>query len=150
MRNQVWKDIEEVIEAHCGFVEEIMDSIYKSKFLTKCPHCEMEFQYLTFFKNGNCSCPICGKNFITKDIQGNSQLQSRKMEIKLGYYKERNTKLQFEMNKQIILHKLKINRKLASNTEELFQLRIHNKTLLTEFKKLKNSQTMELFHEDLE
>ena len=60
-RNQVSGDIEEVIEAHCGFVEEIMDSIYKSKFWTKCPYCEMEFQYPTFFKNGNRSYPICGE-----------------------------------------------------------------------------------------
>ena len=70
-RNQVSKDIEEVIEANCGFVEKIMDSIYKSKFWTKCPYCEMEFLYLRFFKNGNRSCPICGKFFIMKDDQGN-------------------------------------------------------------------------------
>ena len=45
---------------------------------------------------------------------------------------------------------MKINGKLASNTKELFRLRIHNKTLLTKMKKLKNSQKMELSHEDLE
>ena len=50
-------------------------------------------------------------------------------------------------------HKLeiaKLNGKLASNTEELFRLRIHNKTLLTKIKKLKNSQNLELSNEDLE
>ena len=41
-----------------------------------------------------------------KDNQGNSQLQLQKLESKLGYYKESNKNLQFEMNKQIILHKL--------------------------------------------
>ena len=44
---------------------------------------------------------------------------------------------------------MKINGKLGSNTEELFQLRIHNKTLLTKIKKLKNSQKMELSNENL-
>ena len=83
-----------------------MDSIYKSKFWTKCPYCEMEFQYPTFFKNHNRSCPICGKYFIMKDDQGNSHLQSQKLESELGYYKESNKNLQFETSKQIILHKL--------------------------------------------
>ena len=44
---------------------------------------------------------------------------------------------------------MKINGKLASNTEELFQLRIHNKTLLKKIKKLKNSRKMEPSNEDL-
>ena len=44
----------------------------------------------------------------------------------------------------------KINDNLASNTEELFQLRIHNKTLLTKIKKLKHSRKIELSNEDLE
>ena len=83
-----------------------MDSIYKSKFWTKCPYCEMEFQYPTFFKNCNHSCPICGKYIIMKDDQGNSQLHSQGLESKLGYYKESNKNLHFEMSKQIILHKL--------------------------------------------
>ena len=65
-----------------------MDCIYKSKFWAKCPS-EMEFQYPTFFKNCNRSCPICGKYIIMKDDQGNSQLQSQGLESELGYYKER-------------------------------------------------------------
>ena len=44
----------------------------------------------------------------------------------------------------------KINDNLTCNTEELFRLRIHNKTLLTKIKKLKNSRKMELSNEDLE
>ena len=77
-----------------------MGSIYKSKFLAKCPYCEMEFQYPTCFKNGNHSCPICGKYFIMKYDQGNSQLQSQEQESELGYYKESNKKLQFENDKK--------------------------------------------------
>ena len=72
-----------------------MDSMYKSKFCTKCSYCEMEFQYPTFFKNVNRSCPICGKCFIMKDEQSNSQLQAQKLERELGYHKESNEKLQF-------------------------------------------------------
>ena len=88
-----WKILKKSFEAQYGFVEEIMDSIYKSKFWTKCPYCKMEFQYPTFFKNGNRSCPISGKYFIMKDDQGNSQLQPQKLESELGYYKESNTNL---------------------------------------------------------
>ena len=33
-------------------------------------------------------------------------MQSQKLESELGYYKESNKNLQFEMSKQIILHKL--------------------------------------------
>ena len=46
------------------------------------------------------------KYFIMKVDQSNSQSQSQKLESKLGYYKESNKNLQFEMSKQIILHKL--------------------------------------------
>ena len=45
---------------------------------------------------------------------------------------------------------MKINDNLASNTEELFRLRIHNKTLLMKIKKLKHSRKIELSNEDLE
>ena len=76
-----------------------MDSIYKSKFWTKCPYCEMEFQYPIVFKNGNRSYPICGKYFIMKDEQGNSLLQSQKLESELGNYEESNKKIQFENDK---------------------------------------------------
>ena len=79
-RNQVSEDIEQVIEAHCGFVEEIMDYIYISKFWTKCSYCEMELQYPTFFLNDDRSCSICGEYFIMKNDQGNSQMQSQKLE----------------------------------------------------------------------
>ena len=54
-----------------------MDSIYKSKFWTKCPYCEMEFQYPTSFKNCNRSCPICSKHFTMEDDLGHSELQSQ-------------------------------------------------------------------------
>ena len=101
MKIKSWK-----ILKHCIYIVEIMDSICRSKFWTKYPYCEMEFQYPTFFKNGNRSCPICGKHFIMKNDQGNSQLQSQKLESVLGYCMESIKNLQFEMSKQIILHKL--------------------------------------------
>ena len=41
-----------------------------------------------------------------KDDQGNSHLQSQKLESESRYYKESNKNLQFEMSNQIILHKL--------------------------------------------
>ena len=39
---------------------------------------------------------------------------------------------------------------LSSNTEEIFRLRNHNKTLITKIKKLKHSNNREHFSEDLE
>ena len=46
---------------------------------------------------------------------------------------------------------MKIIGKLANcNTEELFRLRIHNKTLLMKIKEVKNSQNMELSNGDIE
>ena len=55
-----------------------------------------------------------------------------------------------EIKKARQLENKKLSDNLASNTEELFRLRIHNKTLLTKIKKLKNSRKMELSNEDLE
>ena len=91
---------------HCIYIEEIVDSIYRSKFWTSCLYCEIEFQYLTVFKNGNRSCPICGKYFIMKDDYGNSQLQSQGLESELRYYTESNKNLQFEISKRSILDHL--------------------------------------------
>ena len=71
-----------------------------------CPYCEMKLQYSTVFKNENRSCPICGKYFIMKGDEGNSHLQSQELERKLGYYKESNKNLQFEISKQSILDQL--------------------------------------------
>ena len=42
----------------------------------------------------------------------------------------------------------KINNILTSTTEEVFQLRNHNKTLVTKIKKLKNSRKTEHSNED--
>ena len=50
-------------------------------------------------------------------------------------------------------HKLeltKVNKVLSSNTEEVFRLRNHNKTLITKIKKLKTSSKREHSGEDLE
>ena len=94
-----------------------MDSIYKSKIWTKCPYCEMEFQYSTFFKNVNRSCPIWGKYFILKHEQGNSQFQPHKLESELWYYNENNKKLQFENDNEKYFNHL-INTKLKDHIWE--------------------------------
>ena len=44
----------------------------------------------------------------------------------------------------------KINKTLSNNSEEIFRLRNHNKTLVTKIKKLKNSQKTEQSMEDIE
>ena len=62
----------------------------------------------------------------------------------------RKTPAEVDIKKTHKLEIKKINDNLASNTEELFRLRICNNTLLTKIKKLKNSRKMELSNEDLE
>ena len=52
-----------------------------------------------------------------KDDQGNSQLQSQKLESELGYYKESNKKLQIENNKEKYFSNL-INTKLKDHIRE--------------------------------
>ena len=91
--------VEEVVKANRKIVQKIWIP-YLNLYFGLCPYCEMELQYLTFFKNGNNSFPICGKYFTTKDDQGNSQMQSQKVENELGYYKESNKKLQIKNNKE--------------------------------------------------
>ena len=120
----------------------------------------MEFQYPTFFKNGYRSCPISGKYFIMKDDQGNSQLQSQNLENELGYYKESNKNLQFEMSNKIILHKLieqenhrlkyqnkklekaneDIENLLSAMKEEISQLKNCNQNLKDNIKKFEDNE----------
>ena len=62
-------------------------------------------------------------------------------------------KLQQQYDKSKKTHKLeltKVNNVLSSNTEEIFWLRNHNKTLITKIKKLKHSSKREHSGEDLE
>ena len=121
----------------------------------------MEFQYPTIFKNGNRSCPICGKYFIMKDDQGNSHLQSQRLESELGYYKESNKKLQIENNnekhfsdlintklkdhiwdtkqtKEFEIARNKFKKDIQEWDEEIFRLRDHNQKLLLQIKKAKD------------
>ena len=76
------------------------NSIYKSKFWTICPFCEMEFEYMTIFKNQNLFFLICGKSFIMEEYQDNSQRKSLILKGQLGNYKDINRKLQFETEKK--------------------------------------------------
>jgi len=81
------------------------------------------------------------------------QIKLKSQESEICRHQQQKEELQQKYDDTKKKHKLeiaKINGKLASNTEELFRLRIHNKTLLTKIKKLKNSRKMELFNEDLE
>ena len=78
------------------------------------------------------------------------QRNLKSQEAKICRHQQQNEELQQKYDDTKKKHKLEIaiiNGKLASNTEELFQLRIHNKTLLTKIKKLKNSRKMELSNE---
>ena len=52
-----------------------------------------------------------------KDEQGNSQLQSQKLESELKYYKESNQKLQFENDKEKYFNDL-INTKLKDRIRD--------------------------------
>ena len=92
--------------------------------------------------------------------QGNSQLQSQNLESELGYYKESNKNLQFEMSKQIILHKLieqenhrskdqnkklekaneDIKKLLSANIEEISRLKNHNQDFKDKIKKFKDNE----------
>ena len=89
-----------------------------------------------------------------KDIeleQAQKKLEDQDSEI--CQHQQQQEKLQQkydDIKKTYQLEIKKINDNLASNTEELFQLRIHNKTLLTKIKKLKHSRKIELSNEDLE
>ena len=65
----------------------------------------------------------------------------------------RSKKLQQQHDDIKKTHKLgitKINKVLSSNTEELFRLQNHNKTLITKIKKLKHSRKKEQSNEYLE
>ena len=74
-------------------------------------------------------------------------------EFKLCQHQQQKEKPQQQHDDIKKTHKLeitKINKVLSSNTEELFRLRNHNKTLITKIKKLKHSHKKEQSNEDLE
>ena len=69
------------------------------------------------------------RNIVSQELEICRHIKHMK-EIKKNYDEKKKTH-QLEIKK--------INDNLASNTEELFRLRIHNKTLLTKINKLKHS-----------
>ena len=74
-------------------------------------------------------------------------------ESELIHHQQQKEKLQQQYDDMKKTHKLemtKINKVLSSNTEENFQLRNHNKTLITKIKKLKHNSKREHSSEDLE
>ena len=73
-------------------------------------------------------------------------------ESELSYRQQQKEKLQQQYDDMKKTHKLemtKINNVFSSNTEEIFCLRNHNKTLITKIKKLKDSSKREHSSEDL-
>ena len=84
-------------------------------------------------------------------MQGQKKLEDQ--DSKICQHQQQQGKLQQKYDDIKKTHKLenkKINDNLASNTEELFRLRIHNKTLLTKIKKQKHSWKTKLSNDDLE
>ena len=74
-------------------------------------------------------------------------------ETKLCHYQQQKEKLQQQYDDSKNTHKFeltKINNVLSSNTEEIFRLQNHNKTLIRKIKKLKHSSKREHSSEDLE
>ena len=108
---------------------------------------------------------------IMKDDQGNSQMQSHKLESVLGYYKESNKNIQFEMSKHIILHRLieqenhhskdqnrkleraneDIKKLLSAKNEEISWLKNHNQDPKDKIKKFEdNNESPYISDNDLE
>ena len=82
------------------------------------------------------------------DTKKKHKLEIAKINDKLAS----NTKELFRLrihDKTLLTKIKKTNDNLASNTKELFRLRIHNKTLFTKIKKLKHSRKKEPSNEDL-
>ena len=74
-------------------------------------------------------------------------------ETKLQHHQQQKERLQQQHDDCKKTHKLeltKVNKVLSSNTEDIFRLRNHNKTLITKIKKLKNSSKREHSSEYLE
>ena len=79
------------------------------------------------------------------------KLESQESEV--GQCRQQIKVLQQKNDDSEKTHKSKIakcNKTLSNNSEEIFRLRNHNKTLITKIKKLKNSSKREHSSEDLE
>ena len=70
------------------------------------------------------------------------RMKLENQETKLRHHKQQKEKLHEQYDDSKKTHKLeltKVNKVLSSNSEEIFRLRNHNKTLVTKIKKLKSS-----------
>ena len=86
-----------------------------------------------------------------KLVQVHEKLENQ--ETELCHRQQQKEKLEQQYDNSKKTHKLeltKVNNLLSSNTKEIFQLRNHNKTLITKIKKLKHSGKKEHSGEDLE
>jgi len=71
------------------------------------------------------------------------QIKLKSQESEICRHQQQKEELQQKYDDTKKKHKLEIakfNSKLANSTEDLFRLRIHNKTLLTKIKKLKTKK----------
>ena len=74
------------------------------------------------------------------------QIKLKSQESEICRHQQQKEELQQKYDDTKKKHKLEIakfNSKLANSTEDLFRLRIHNKTLLTKIKKLKTKKQSE-------
>ena len=81
------------------------------------------------------------------------RMKLENQETELHHHKQQKEKLQQHYDNSKKTHKLeptKVNKVLSSNSEEIFILRNHNKTLVTKIKKLKSSRKTEKSTEDIE
>ena len=81
------------------------------------------------------------------------QMKLENQETQLRHHKQQKEKLQqqYDDNNQTYeLELTKVKKVLSSNSEEIFRLTNHNKTLVTKIKKLKSSRKTEQSTEDIE
>ena len=94
------------------------------------------------------------KIIMEKDVElVQVRMNLENQEIELRHRKQRKEKIQQQYDDSKKTHKLeltKVNKVLSSNSEEIFILRNHNKTLVTKIKKLKSSRKIEQSTEDIE
>ena len=89
-----------------------------------------------------------------KDVElAEVRMKLENQETKLRHHKQQIEKLQQQYDDSKKTHKLeltKVNKVLSSNSEEIFRLRNHNKTLVTKVKKLKSSRKTNQSTKDIE
>ena len=120
--------------------------IRKSKNYNKSPYgCDNELEEEIKHLN---------KLIMEKDVElAQVRMKLENQETELRHHKHQKEKLQQQYDNSKKTHKLeltKVNKVLSSNSEVIFIIRNHNKTLVTKIKKLKSSWKTEQSTEDIE